>query len=221
MCWPAGGYMRQPNADLSNVFCILLKGIKYNIKDCMLFAVSFTNTSIAATGQNFVPMQDMYITGVRNEDFVVGKTYNDVVYPAVYVSPTPLQYEPYREQLLTLPTPNGLPGIPVKSGGNYTDPQGQQWICDEIDLEREVKVQRVNKIKLNNLSWTYQLTGTNKNDAFTSSVSASQAGIIQGYSLCQYAIYDGVAYDIEMKENCRCYVWNKKRSTAVQVRFRY
>ena len=54
-------------------------------------------------------------------------------------------YEPYREQLLTLPTPNGFPGIPVASGGNYTDPQGQQWLCDEVDLERGVKVQRVDK----------------------------------------------------------------------------
>lgn len=52
-------------------------------------------------------------------------------------------YSPYREQLLTLPTPNGLPGIPVTSGGNYTDQNGQQWICNEVDLERGVKVQRV------------------------------------------------------------------------------
>ena len=52
-------------------------------------------------------------------------------------------YTPYREQLLTLPTPNGLPGIPVASGGNYTDQSGQQWVCDEVDLERGVKVQRV------------------------------------------------------------------------------
>lgn len=54
-------------------------------------------------------------------------------------------YEPYREQLLTLPTPTGLSGIPVTSGGNYTDPQGQQWVCDEVDLERGVKVQRIDK----------------------------------------------------------------------------
>lgn len=54
-------------------------------------------------------------------------------------------YSPYREQLLTLPTPNGLPGIPVASGGNYTDPQGQQWVCDEVDLERGMKVQRIDK----------------------------------------------------------------------------
>lgn len=59
-------------------------------------------------------------------------------------------YEPYREQLLTLPTPNGLPGIPVTSGGNYTDQNGQQWVCDEVDLERGVKVQRVDKLAFDN-----------------------------------------------------------------------
>lgn len=48
-------------------------------------------------------------------------------------------------QTITLPTPNGLPGIPVASGGNYTDPGGQRWVCDEVDLERGVKVQRVDK----------------------------------------------------------------------------
>lgn len=46
-------------------------------------------------------------------------------------------------QSLTLSTPNGLPGIPVSSGGNYTDAKGQQWVCDEIDLGRGKYVQRV------------------------------------------------------------------------------
>lgn len=54
-------------------------------------------------------------------------------------------YEPYREQLLTLPTPNGLSGIPVTSGGNYTDQSSQQWVCDEVDLEKGMKVQRIDK----------------------------------------------------------------------------
>lgn len=48
-------------------------------------------------------------------------------------------------QSMTIYTPNGLPGIPVTSGGNYTDANGQQWICDEIDLARGVYVQRVCK----------------------------------------------------------------------------
>lgn len=65
--------------------------------------------------------------------------------PQMLLSDKPLPYSPYREQILTLPTPTGLPGIPITSGGNYTDPQGQQWVCDEVDLERGVKVQRIDK----------------------------------------------------------------------------
>ena len=45
-------------------------------------------------------------------------------------------------QSITLQTPNGLPGIPVTSNGNYTDAKGQQWVCDEIDLEREKYIER-------------------------------------------------------------------------------
>lgn len=48
-----------------------------------------------------------------------------------------------QSQSLTLATPNGLPGIPVTKDGNYTDADGQQWVCDEIDLERGKYVQRV------------------------------------------------------------------------------
>lgn len=53
-------------------------------------------------------------------------------------------YTPYVEpQSLTLQTPNGLPGVPVSKDGNYTDSNGQQWVCDEIDLERGKYVQRI------------------------------------------------------------------------------
>lgn len=57
-------------------------------------------------------------------------------------------------QTLTLQTPNALPGIPVTSGGNYTDENGQQWVCDEVDLARGVRVQRITKIKVtSSLNW--------------------------------------------------------------------
>ena len=59
-----------------------------------------------------------------------------------------------KTQTLTLPTPNGLPGIPVTSGGNYTDQNGQQWVCDEVDLERGVKVQWVNAVDLSTCTIT-------------------------------------------------------------------
>ena len=57
-----------------------------------------------------------------------------------------LPFEPYKPaQILTIPTPNGLPGIKVDKDGNYTDKTGQQWVCDEIDLERGKYVQRIAK----------------------------------------------------------------------------
>ncbi len=59
-------------------------------------------------------------------------------------------YEPPRiPQSLTLQTPNGLPGIPVSKDGNYTDSDGQQWVCDEIDLGRGKYVQRVKDFIIN------------------------------------------------------------------------
>lgn len=47
------------------------------------------------------------------------------------------------DQSLAIQTPNGLPGISVTTGGNYTDETGQQWICDEVDFTRGVYVQRI------------------------------------------------------------------------------
>lgn len=55
-------------------------------------------------------------------------------------------FVPYQDLRSTpLSTPNGLPGLPVDSGGNYTDSNGQQWICDEMDFKRGKYVQRINK----------------------------------------------------------------------------
>lgn len=60
---------------------------------------------------------------------------------------TALPYMPYKQpQTLTAQTPGGLAGIPVSSGGNYTDESGQQWICDEVDFERGKYVKRVNMV---------------------------------------------------------------------------
>lgn len=70
---------------------------------------------------------------------------------------TALPWEPYNGQTLTVSTPNGLPGIPVSSGGNYTDANGQQWICDEIDFSRGVYVQRVNTYRMDSVPANIQI----------------------------------------------------------------
>ena len=72
-----------------------------------------------------------------------GATVNEVIYPQIEIGSTATPYEPYKSQSLTISTPAGLPGLPVDSGGNYTDESGQQWFCDEIDYVRGVYVQRV------------------------------------------------------------------------------
>jgi hypothetical protein len=64
--------------------------------------------------------------------------------PMLNVGETAEVYEPYKApQIITVQTPNGLPGIPVTSGGNYTDESGQQWKCNEIDFARGVYMQNV------------------------------------------------------------------------------
>ncbi len=78
-----------------------------------------------------------------------GTTVDFTIAAQLELGKTATTFSPYREQLLTLPTPNGLPGIPVTSGGNYTDQSGQQWVCDEVDLERGVKVQRIASFVIN------------------------------------------------------------------------
>ena len=51
-------------------------------------------------------------------------------------------------ETVTLPTPGGLSGIPVTSGGNYVDSNGQRWICDTIDKHSGVYIKRVNHIQI-------------------------------------------------------------------------
>lgn len=95
-------------------------------------------------------MQNQKVTLTKDAEFSLrlqiskGATLNTNVQVSLTGSKS-TAYSPYHEQLLTLPTPNGLPGIPVTSGGNYTDPSGQQWVCDEVDFGKGVKVQRVDK----------------------------------------------------------------------------
>ena len=82
-------------------------------------------------------------------------------------APTP--YEPYTHQSLTLATPNGLPGVPVRKDGNYTDQNGQQWVCDEVDLGRGKYVQRVSNLTFDGVTDGHKCIDTDgyKSNGFT------------------------------------------------------
>lgn len=72
-----------------------------------------------------------------------GATVDCIVRPQLEAGTVVTEYEAPTTRALAITTPNSLPGIPVTSGGNYTDENGQQWIADEVDLARGVYVQRV------------------------------------------------------------------------------
>lgn len=99
------------------------------------------------------------ITGNRNIRFGVSNADQSNITPSdvgdimLNKGSSALPYEPYKRTSATLPTPNGLPGIPVTSGGNYTDADGQQWICDEIDFKRGKYVQRVRVLNAREERW--------------------------------------------------------------------
>lgn len=78
-----------------------------------------------------------------------------------------------RSQSLTLSTPNGLPGIPVDSGGNYTDASGQQWLCDEVDLNAKALISNIIK--------------TTFNGGFI-----SNGGIVNGLFKAQHTFYESL-----------------------------
>lgn len=106
------------------------------------------------------PVDIVRMSASVNNDFAEGDTatWRNV---QVELGSVPTGYEPYREtQALAVTTPNGLPGIPVESGGNYTDPvTKQQWICDYVDFSTGKYMRNV---------WKYTLTGT---EAFGSTAS--------------------------------------------------
>jgi hypothetical protein len=121
----------------------ILDGVIIQYSDFVTLGLSCTGSKPYDTGAFNRPDSPGYLKFTVN--IPKGATVDFTIAAQLELGTTVTAYSPYREQLLTLPTPNGLPGIPVTSGGNYTDSTGQQWVCDEVDLERGVKVQRIDK----------------------------------------------------------------------------
>ena len=127
------------------------------------------------------------------------------------------EFEPYQAQVLSVSTPNGLPGIPVSSGGNYTDESGQAWVCDEVDFARGVYVQRINKyVCTGEEAWSKSATQYNKPGytRFDVKITAHPGSTLYDVmsSHCRYA---GVA---TVNTSCGMNVWCNKESGSLQLR---
>ena len=112
------------------------------------YSVSFTGEGAAGTGKNV----DLRVVRFFKARFRIGNSATTHIdYKDIVISDSEgVEFTGYQPpQILSLSTPNGLPGIKVDSGGNYTDSNGQQWVCDEMDFKRGKYVQRIKKVVFN------------------------------------------------------------------------
>lgn len=122
-----------------------------NIIDDYIFVSSSPQTVKTHVSASFIARNYLcFFLRVNTEGVEFGETRTiEVTNIMLNAGDTELTYEPYKTpQTLTVSTPSGLHGIPVSSGGNYTDESGQQWISDEIDFKRGKYVKRVGKNNL-------------------------------------------------------------------------
>lgn len=93
--WFRGKY--DTNSEKLTTLLTLEAGKKYYIKDCILFEAATninTQTEVIEVSAEEYP-EGRRITGIRNPRQVVGKTYNEVIYPLIAESSTAVEWEEY------------------------------------------------------------------------------------------------------------------------------
>ena len=141
------------------------------------------------------PSNGVSVTGVRAPSTTKGTYYNKIIYPMISRGSTPIPWQPYvapSSALIALT--DSLRGIPVSSGGNYTDESGQQWIADYI-YRRQTDGKwmiwrncgRVEYIGGDDENWTYE----GAYFRFTTSSGVSNALVVDGRSMviCNRGLY--------------------------------
>lgn len=134
------------------------------------------------------------------------------IYPMLNKGTTALPFEPYKEITDTIPT-DGLAGIKVSSNGNYTDSNGQQWICDEIvkyaDGSGE-KIQRVVEL----LPDDFKVTGF-INDGFR--IASKRTDVVRNSNaLCTHMLINN---NLNQYSNVGNYLSTKENDSMLKVRF--
>ena len=101
-------------------------------------------------------------------------------------------------QKIILSTPGGLPGIPVTSGGNYTDAGGQKWVCNVVNFASGVYVQRIQSITL---------TGSESIKQFATVTGAFQLDVLGGVRIPTYT-------EVPKNIMCNYYQTRSRKSIA-------
>lgn len=170
---PVGVYTLSAKILDTTVTDLYIYGVKYNADGTK----TMLNTIIGDIEQPPITFtvaegdKILIYNGHNNLDYTAAAKFFNAVQIQLNPGAVAKPYEPYKSQSLTIPTPNGLPGVPVSSGGNYTDENGQQYVSDYKDYERKAYVQRVGK-------WIY--TGGD--------VQISTCVVYQGYDVIYWNV---------------------------------
>ena len=153
--------------------------------------------------------EDYPVTGVCAA-YQKGDVLNNKLYVQIEKGSEATSYEPYIEQSVQLPYT--LNAIPVASGGNVTI-DGQQWVCDEVDLERGVKVQRA---KVRELSpddeWAYRKLASGNNN-FQVRILNADVAIDGKPCFCNILPFKNVIWDDSIQNLPKIYA-NKQEITV-------
>lgn len=148
-----------------------------------------------------VPIYEPYVGGKPPPSPDYPQEIKSVVNPTVKVT------DEDGTQFETVTLPYTLNAIPVASGGNVTI-DGQQWVCDEVDLERGVKVQRVKVKELNpGDKWSYKKLASGSNNFQIRILNADMAKD-SVLSICNILPFKNVAWDDSIQNLPKIYANN-------------
>lgn len=161
--WLLGDYITKITD--KNVLMILEAGKQYFVKDCAVFM----GTTIITAGKDKIinVLESKYpegikVTGIRNPEVVLNRTYNDIIYPIIAESSTAVEWEEYTGGM---PSPN--PDYPqeIKSienptvsvaGKNLFEPSTINYSYNNLRITANVDNRQKNsiKIKINTINAT-------------------------------------------------------------------
>lgn len=129
--------------------------------------------------------------------FKAGTTYeNQTLKVQIEAGSVATVYEPCKTiQSFTLN--HTFPGVPVDESGNYTDINGQQWICDEIDLERGVYIQRTKTLLFNGTeNWYISAAQYSEGTRFDVNIPNVPPALVQNV-VCDRFVFKGPNAGVE------------------------
>lgn len=143
------------------------------------------------------------------------KSVNETVRPMVNAGDTPLPWEPFKSRPeLQISTPDGIPGIPVLSDENYTDSNGQKWVCDTLDLAQGIRLNRLKKASLANRPWT-----KSSNNRFYTPLHDASKNI--GHCLVLCSCYQGTDAGHQLSDNNQISLYKDSGNTYPKENWLY